>query len=243
MMDIKKEFAKTITVSQYECDLNSKMTAAAVLRQVQQISTDHCTELGFTDEVYRKHSAAFFLAKLSVEFYEDIFVGDIITFLTYPSKAVRAFYPRYTKIVNQDGKILASVDARWILVDPFSRKIYRKPPEGFVLDFGSDEVPTHDISIPKIQNPAFVANVPVSYSRTDINRHLNNTQYADIICDSLPLDLICNSSVAKMIIYYHKEAKLGENLSVFSEQIQNNFVVQGKIGEVVSFDAFVSFKN
>lgn len=242
-MNIKQEFAKTITVSQHECDLNSKMTAAAVLRQVQQISTDHCTQLGFTEEVYRKNSAAFFLAKISVEFYEDIFVGDEITLLTYPSKAVRAFYPRYTKIIDKNGKILASVDARWILVDPFSRKIYRKPPENLILDFGSDEVPSHDISIPKIQNPSLLGNVPVSYSRIDVNRHLNNTQYADIICDFLPLNFVCDYSLKKMVIYYHKEAKLGENISLFSQQIQNSFIVQGKIDEAISFDAFVSFQK
>ena len=38
----EKSYEKEITVYQYECDVKNRMTAAALLKQVQQISTEHC---------------------------------------------------------------------------------------------------------------------------------------------------------------------------------------------------------
>ena len=39
-MDLEQQFEKEFTVSQYECDLNNRMKASAIMRQVQQVSTD-----------------------------------------------------------------------------------------------------------------------------------------------------------------------------------------------------------
>ena len=49
----EKSYEKEITVYQYECDVKNRMTAAALLKQVQQISTEHCDIFGLDAAYYQ----------------------------------------------------------------------------------------------------------------------------------------------------------------------------------------------
>ncbi len=242
-MDIKKQFEQTIVVKQNEGDLNGRLKMSALLRYVQQISTDHCTELGITGEDYQRTHSAFLLAKTSVEIYEDMMVGDTLCLVTHPGIAVKAVYPRYTEIFNKEGKLAASVDARWILVDTESRRIYRHKPEDLCLDFGNETVPLHeDLSIPKEKEAEEVGEETVRYSRLDINHHLNNTEYADIVCDYLPVELICEKPVRKLILHYHQEVKLGETVKILRKEREEGWYVCGALPEKKAFEALIRFE-
>ncbi len=240
-MDIRKEFEQTTIVLQNECDLNSRMKLSAILRRVQQISTDHCTELGIKDEDYERTHSAFLLAKMSAEVYGNIMVGEKLKLRTHPGIAQRAVYPRYTEIFNEAGQLVAAVDARWILVDTENRKIFRRCPEGLVLNFGNETVESHDISIPKGKDGELSGKEKVNYSRADLNHHLNNTEYADIICDHLPLDLMSSTPIRKMNIAYHQEVKLGESMEIYRKAEENGWSVWGQLPEKCAFEAWVQF--
>lgn len=242
-MDIKKEYEQTIVVTQNECDLNERMKLSALLRRVQQISTDHCTDLGVTGEDYIRTHSAFLLAKMSVIIHDDMMVGEKLRLLTHPGIAQKAVYPRFTEIFHEDGRLAAEVDARWILVDTESRRILRRAPEDLPLDFGNEIVPLHDISIPKEKEAEAVGSERIGYSRTDRNRHLNNTEYADIICDHLPLELMSEKAVSRFIIHYHQEVKMGETVEIFRKNLEENWYVSGSVEGKNSFEALLNFRD
>ncbi len=242
-MDIRKEFEQTIVVKQNEGDLNARLKLSALLRYVQQISTDHCTEIGVTTEDYVRTHSAFLLAKTSVEVYDEIKVGECIRLVTHPGNAVKAVYPRYTEIFNVAGKLVASVDARWILVDTESRRIYRHMPEDLNLRFENDSVTMHeDVSVPKEKEAEQVGEETIRYSRLDTNHHLNNTEYADIVCDYLPPELVCEKRISKLILHYHQEVKLGESIKILRKEREEGWYACGALGEKKAFEALLCFE-
>ena len=107
------------------------MTAAALLKQVQQISTEHCDIFGLDAAYYQSTNTAFLLSKISLLFHREILVGEKLKLVTQPSLPVKAVYHRYTSAYDDQGKEAASVDSRWILVDTQTRRILRKIPENF----------------------------------------------------------------------------------------------------------------
>lgn len=60
------------------------------------------------------------------------------------------------------------------------------------------------------------------YSRCDRNGHMNNTVYADLICDALPLEVWRTHTVTDVILYYHKEVPMGESTRLYRAAVGEN---------------------
>lgn len=240
------EYEEEIIVAQYECDLNGRMKPGAMLSQCQAVSTAHCNSIGMTIEKYRQTKTIFLLAKVSLEIYQDIKVGDRLLAVTQAYSPVRAVYSRRTQFLNEQKQRVAEQDSKWVLVDTNTRKILRMPPEE--LEFPFDRTPpetSHDFSIHKSGNEKLVGEEKVTYSRTDDNGHLNNTQYADIILDNLPIEVTEKYRVEHIVINYHKEALLKDTLEIQVGQKDDfNYYVSGKImNGKTCFESMVKFAS
>lgn len=235
----EESYEKKIVVSQYECDMFGRMTLAYILRYAQQISTDHCDHLGLTSDVFQKTSTAFLLSKISVEIKSPPVFSREILIKTEPALPRRAVYNRFTRFLDKEGAELLSVDARWVLVDTKSRRILRRPPEGLELPFVSSEVPTHDCVIEKADTLNCCSEERVTYSKIDVNGHLNNTFYADFICDCLPLEALKESFIKKLVIAYHHELLLGQRAKIYLGQTQTpgKYYICGKNQDNIAFEA------
>ena len=88
----EKSYEKEITVYQYECDVKNRMTAAALLKQVQQISTEHCDIFGLDAAYYQSTNTAFLLSKISLLFHREILVGEKLKLVTQPSLPIKAVF-------------------------------------------------------------------------------------------------------------------------------------------------------
>ena len=212
-------YEQSFIVGQYECDCNGRMKAGALMSQSQAISTNHCNDIGLTIDVYHRTHTVFLLAKASLEMYGEIKVGDKIRMVTRPSRPNRAIYSRYTQFFNEQGVEVAAQDSKWVLVDTDTRKILRNPPEEMNVPFHMEMEKEHDFTIPKVKDAKQTGTERVTYSRTDDNGHLNNTQYADIILDNLPFSATVDRQMKKLVINYHNEAKMGEELAIFTKEL------------------------
>ena len=222
-------------VKQHECDCNSILKAGSLMAHCQNISMDHCDSLGLTADIYKQTHTAFLLAKASVEMYRPIRAGEKLTIRTMPSLPKRAIYNRYTVFINEQNEIAAAQDSKWVLVDTQTRRILRNPPEGFLFPINADVKEQHNFSLPKVHDAVQTATERVTYSRTDSNGHLNNTQYADIILDVLPFSATVDKKLSKLVIDYRSEAKMGETITIFTKELEPE-----NPGEV---DFFVSGQN
>lgn len=86
--------------------------------------------------------------------------------------------------------------------------------------------------------------VCAEYSRVDINRHLNNAEYADLILNHLPLEELEHTSVERLVIYYHNELPMGETMELFrAKTTQNSYYFYGiRQDEKKCFEAQVTLK-
>lgn len=237
-------YEKRVLVEQDQCDCVNRQKASALLAQVQQVSIDQCDAIGMNQEAYARTHTAFLLAKVSVEWKRTIQVGEALTLRTQPSYPVRAVYDRRTQLLDAQGEEAAQVDAKWVLVDTQSRKILREPPEELAYPF-HNEAPDkgHDLSLPKGLAVELTARETVTYSRTDCNGHLNNARYADLIWDLLPVELVCQKHPEKLVIHYHSEAMLGQQLQLgYAQTPDGSYYVVGKKEDGTKcFEALVRF--
>ena len=232
-----QSYTKQIVIKAYECDAFGHLMLGAALRLVQQVSTDQCNEIGLDAAEYERTHTGFVLAKTAIEFYAPIQEGAKITLTTQPNNAQRAVFFRYTELRSETGELLAAADTRWVLIDTQTKRILRRPPEDMFMPFVQADVPTLPIEIEKAPlKPAGTA--CATYTRCDIYRHLNNTYYADILCDALPIEVWQSVCVKRLAISYQREVPLGHSFALENGLIsENNYYFVGESNGAKHFEA------
>ena len=204
-------FCEEFHVMEHDCDWNQKMTPGAFLRMAQQIATDDGNRVGMDRKYYEDNHTAFLLARLALRFDRVPRAGEMLTLKTFPEGAKRASYKRVTIAFDENGEQVALVDSRWILVDTQTRRIMRRPPEGFLrIPFLPEVSEELDTTIREADVLESCGDLTARYSICDENGHVNNTRYADAAGDVLPLSCLRDQSITEMVIRYHKELPAGE---------------------------------
>lgn len=232
-------------ISECECDFALRLTMGGLLRLTQTAATRHCTLIGIGPKKYEETHTAFLLAKLCARSYRDIPAGEEVEVSTRPSSAIRAVYHRYTTVCLSDGTLAAAVDARWVLVDTQTRRILRRTPPEFGTVF--DGIPLQGEEFPvQIVKPEeeldFLGEEKALYSRCDQNGHINNTRYADMICDRLPLEQFSKGPMRELRISYHREVPMRGSMELWSRQTgPGEYYFLGRSGDQDCFEAMASF--
>ncbi|MEG1448626.1 MAG: thioesterase, partial [Oscillospiraceae bacterium] len=218
LIDEGRKCDKHATVAYYECDFNGRMTISSLLKRIQQISMEHCDLLGLGHEVFQSINMVFMLARLTMEIKRYPKANEKIVLITTPAeKPVKAQYKRTTVIINQDtGEELVLVDARWVLCNLGTGRIEREKPNEIEFPKQNSEDFELDMKMPKKDHNKFVSSCKhtVRYSNMDINKHLNNTVYADIICNAIPYSDMAEKEIKKVMVSYKNQGLYGDELVV-----------------------------
>lgn len=213
-------FTVTDKVSYFDCDNRRKMRVSAAIRCMQRCSCEQMIHLGIPLEKLLAERMALILTKICIKVHrlpecnENLIVGTI------PVGPVGVKYHREYFLDSENGERLVSAFSYWILVDPETRKLLR--PANFPYDW--DLRPSlladiiGDIPFPKRSIPGTIkASIPVRYSDIDWNNHVNNTVYADFICDGLLDEIHKNRKIDVFSITFKNESILGDRINVFAE--------------------------
>lgn len=218
------------------CDRRGETRLSYLLAMAQQISMEHCDSVGAGGQYFYDRGMAFLLAKLRLEIPRSPQGGETLTLLTKPNLPLRAQYRRLTDYYDGQDTLCCHMDSRWVLVDIASRRMLRRMPEGLELPFlDAEEMEDFRPSLPK--DLTLREEVTVRCSMLDINNHMNNTVYGDIITNLLEHRLMAGERIRTIEIYYHREALYGDKLSLWCGEDGNRFFVRANIGEASCFEA------
>ena len=210
------EYRKQFQVYRHDGDHLGRMKPGALLRCAQQIATEHAESAGLTDELYASTHTAFVLAKMAMHLNRTLRVDEMLTLVTQPEQLKRAVNKRITVVLDENGREAALIDSRWVLIDTEKRAILRKHPPEFE-DRWAQDVP-RELPMKMTKAPAALCEPAgthrATYSRCDMNGHLNNTRYADVICDALPMEVWETGELTDLMIFYHREVPRGESFAL-----------------------------
>ena len=96
--------------------------------------------------------------------------------------------------------------------------------------YGTDEMLDLDMPtrfrIPSHVNPVLVGDRLTEYADVDMNRHMNNTHYPDILCGYIPE--ISGNRVISMTLNFVNEAPLGERIKIYSGKSDGSYYFRTK---------------
>lgn len=233
-----RKFVEEIRVRNQDVDFCGRLTPAALLRHVEQISTDHAEADGIGVSFLHARGLAMLIGRQAVRFARVPRVGERLTLTTRGEQSRHAMIKRITTAEDEQGRQVALVDARWILVDTNMGRILRKPTwdtTPFWLDKIPEELPQ---TVHRVKDGLTVAGVRrADYSLCDENGHINNARYLDIACDALPLDELRRAPVTFAAVKYDREVPLGAEMEVLRAQSAEGWYVTGRRGGKTAFES------
>ncbi|MBR6807739.1 MAG: hypothetical protein IKM46_05075 [Clostridia bacterium] len=198
-----------------ETDVNSIASPSAILRYMQDSSNSQMLALKPTYEELLEQGLSFVLSKITVSMYGTLKAHDSFEGETWacPSKGV-TFNRCYR--IKKDDIIVAEASSVWALLNINERKLCRVT--DVELNYGEDEpleldTPTR-FRIPPEVNLTLVGERIVEYADCDLNGHMNNTRYPDILCSYITS--MKGVRPAKMSINFVSEAPLGCSIKIYS---------------------------
>lgn len=223
-------FETTYTVDSRDLDCFNVCRASAVLGYLQDAAGLAAAQFGATNmEMVRRYGHCWMVIRTGFALERPLGWGDRLTVKTWHRGGDKPLMLRDFAL-SVDGADVGRALSVWTLVDLESHSISR--PDRFPEFAGTDGGELiRDTRLPKLKLPAQMAAAQeraLHYSDTDGNGHVNNTRYADFICDAAGLqDAPAGSFVKALHIDYLRECKAGEVLSLLAGQGEGGVYVQG----------------
>lgn len=202
-------------VEAHDTDMTGKLRAAAMMKYMQETAYRHMNGTGPTEEQLRTLGRAFLLSRIAINMRAALSHGDAFTVETYAEESRGISFGRSFAVRSGDITV-AEAKSVWVLFDFGEHRILHV--DGFEHSYGQEkplemELPRR-ISVPDGMTAEKLMPREVEYADIDVNGHVNNTVYADILCGRVPEIRSGESRVSYLYINYSNECKLGDTVSI-----------------------------
>ena len=217
------KFVKEYTTRWHDTDATRIVRPTQLLVYMQETSNAHLDSTGHNlDRLRDEHSLAFLLSKTKIALYAPLYAHEEIRVETFTAES-RAFgFNRYYRILRGD-EVIAAADTTWALIDLNSRQLCKAD----AFDFGFEHEPALDTGLPpRFRVPhndelELLGERRIVYSDLDYNMHMNNTRYADMLCDFMPLEDV--PAIKGMSLSYLHEAAFGDVIKIYAKKSDGRY--------------------
>ncbi len=213
-------------VSPCDLDQNSKPFPSFYLRCMQEAAHLHMTACPPSPEQLRdEHGKVFVLSRACVSVTRPLCACEKIDVSTWASPTHGASFPRSVELTAK-GQPVAKISSIWALVDTENHGICN--PNDYPCTYTTEpmletEMPLR-FRIPRNTELSLIGEYTPMYSDIDLNRHVNNTRYPDILFGFIPE--VKNLSFKGFSISYLHEAYAGETLKIFLAKFEHGYYLR-----------------
>ena len=220
-------FSEKYKTKWHDTDASRRVTATKMLVLMQETSNHHLESAGPSlDKLRDERGLAFLLSKIRMRIYKPLYAAEDIEVQTWTYASRGYSFPRCYRIVRGE-EIIAEADTVWALVDISSRALI-KAADCDAYEF-EDQAPS-ELDLPtRFRLPVGLELVSIGerrivWSDLDYNMHMNNTRYADMLCDFLPIDEV--HSIKGMSLSYLHEAHFGDTVTVYGRREEGSYLIR-----------------
>ena len=204
------------TVNANDVDFNNIVSVSNMLRYMQDAANYEMEEDGLSYNELFSRGLSFVLSRIRMSFYSPIYAHEKIEVQSWACESRGVQFNRCYRIIK-NGVIAAEAVSVWALVGVNDRHLHRV--NEFDLPYRKDEMLELDMparfKIPDDVDMRLVSERVVEYADVDMNGHMNNTHYPDVLCSHLSENMR-GQRVISMGISFLSEAPLGESVKIYS---------------------------
>ncbi len=207
----------------HDTDVNEVVSVSHLLKFMQETSMRHMKARKPSYEELLNEKKAFILSNIRIEIYNPIYAYENIVAKTWacPSRGF-SFMRSYS--IEREGETMAEAYSTWALVSTDEKKLYR------VTDVDLSNYDTEEpvqlesplrIRIPSDIPMSLVGEYTIRYTDTDLNGHMNNTNYPDMIINCMPKPE--NLRIKSIGISFINDIKRGESVKIYISKTDGKY--------------------
>ena len=238
-------FQLKLSIPSYDCDCFSNLSASSALSYAQIASTAHLSSLGITHDILLKEGMFFALVAVAARFERAPKAGEEVLISTVPVASHGAQSLRESVMHDKDGNILIEFQASWALVNVESGRALRASALKEDIQYLKGEwtpfIDPSKMRLPEASQKA--GSHVVKLSDIDLNHHMNNAAYADVMLDCFAGEYISSAGIDRLMIRYRRQVRIGETIELSKGFDGQLFSIRGHIDGNCCFEGAFSLKG
>ena len=216
MYTIAKDYTWDTKIASYDAGRDQRLRLSNQLKLQQEVGELHLGGGGLDYREFRRHGMVFVLTRANSVIYSAPVLDQPVKIKTWHRDTRGAQFFRCYQFLDAQGNVLIDSVSAFALVDAETHRLLR--PSAFD-SFGVETQPERRNNCPdpaKWKMPESLSPVGerrVFWSDTDYNGHMNNTNYADVLCDFLPGGME-GRRITGFSLAFLREALEGDTLEV-----------------------------
>ena len=194
----------------------------------QDAAGRHAMELGIGFPDLAKKHQMWIVSGLQYQVVDSPKMYDTVRIVTWPLPAPSVTCRREYRMETLDGKVLVKGTSDWAIVDADKRKLLRARevyPQG--LSYCTDvSVEGKMPRLKEFESTTDGVTFTPGYAQLDMNGHVNNTKYANLILDALVLET--EDTIKEFQIHYRKELLAYQPVTVYTQREGTTILAMGK---------------
>ena len=235
---MEKSYTDTFELRSLACDMQGRWKPGAILETMQEIAGDHCARLGLPRPVMDGLGIAWVLSRVRVQLKRQPRMGETISASTWPLPPRHLFYPRVNAFLDGEGNEIGGASSLWLLMDLKSRQSVSadRLPQPLPDNSDMEEPLRWPGGIAPMEAPERRTAYEAVYTDLDANGHVNNTKYADWLCNVLGTEVMTHTPVRELTIHFDHEIRPDQEVELRIRQDGLRFQMCGVHEDLIAFE-------
>lgn len=206
-------YQKKIVLASRDVNMHRRLRTSRLFEFMQEAAIHHTEQLGAGRALTLDKGILWVVTMQQAKIGRMPEYDEEVMLESWPGKTMHVLFPRYFRLLDSSGRCLVTASAIWTLVDSTSRKLVFPESCGVVIE---GELTGNELSLPspvprQETDRSYDFSVPFSY--VDLNGHMNNTRYYDLVEDLCPA-AARGDTPALISAEYPGELRMGEKVTV-----------------------------
>ena len=209
------EYQRTLRLKAEHVDCFRRLRLSVLMRLFQECCIAHTEELGMGRAMTLDRGFLWVINAETIGISRLPEYDEEITLLCRPGETLHFFFPRQMSVLDAEGREIVRIGALWSLIDTGSRQLI-DPGENGILIKGEnrpgDILPP--LSLKERETAKTTPAQEASYSLVDINGHVNNAGYMDIVLDTFSFAELEKLKFKTVRCLFRKEIPAGTRFEI-----------------------------
>ena len=205
------------TIQAHEVDFTNRLRIDSLFMQLQDIAAEHADKLNLGYPALIEHNLSWVLSWSKVIITSLPEFGEEIKIRTWPKKKYKLYSLRDFYIYGNNDQIIIRATTAWLPINIKTKRIIDTSSLPAPINYQENESAIDELphKVTNQWNKKLIFTKYMRYTDLDLNQHVNNIRYIELIMDSFPKEHYEKFQPESMSINFMSESGYNDEIEIY----------------------------